>query len=153
MIEQVKKIRFTDSQTLKLLEWAHHLEMTSLTQGTGLLRRLKDSNEQYCCLGIYVKCVHPTTLWKRRNVKGVYALRSGKIWQPSFLPLKFQKELGLHRRSIFNRITLQECFSQLNDHFKYNFLEIAKEIRHLVGHGTFTPETMKEMGNFYQPGA
>ena len=140
--KQQKKIVFTEKQKEKLLEWSGYLETTELSQGQ---KSLRTQGEEYCCLGIYIKCVHPEKNWKLSvHYDPNYYIRTGNKWQDVLLPGKFQKELGLHR-NIYGGSTLQDCFVDLNDQLNYNFLEIAREIRYLVEYGSFTAETMGKL--------
>ena len=145
-MKKQKKIVFTEKQQEKLLEWAGYLETTELLQGQ---KSLRTKNDEYCCLGLYITCVHPEYTWKFLGVfdeDKSYRVRSGNTWQSNFLPEKFQRELGLHRHPYRDNIqTLQNCFVDLNDQLNYNFLEIAREIRHLVEYHSFTSETAERL--------
>ena len=141
-------VTFTDQQEAKLLEWAEWLDTTSLVQGNGALR---NNEEKYCCLGVYVKNAHPDKRWKicTENFAGeiFYSLWTGNVWESSFLPKGMQKELGLDQIVSTDGSTLQHCFTEMNDALSLSFSAIAVQIRYLVEHGDFEPEVAKELGS------
>ncbi len=141
-------VKLTDRQKAKLLEWAGWLDITSLIQGTGSLR---DNEERYCCLGVYVVNAHPRKRWKLlpcyANMS--YTLWTGNEWEASFLPKGMQKELGLdqimYKTMYEGGMTLQQCFSEMNDTLQLPFSAIATQIRYLVEHGEFEREIAKKL--------
>jgi len=133
-------IQFNQTQTRNLLKWAEWLDTTVLQQGKGALH---GSDEEYCCLGIYVEYRNSRSWHREPGCTAYSVLIRGKGWTSSYLNIQQKQELGLHLD--YRTDTLENIFVLLNDEREYSFKDIAQEIRHLVAHGKFTPQTEHQL--------